>query len=146
MPESMKIPIPLSDTLSDPLIDTDFIRRWARRTRLSQMDLDCITTIMLKILDGKCKMFTEEKRAIEILYEVSRNLSGMLLGDKIHLLIERASHSKNEGMALEIYEQRLYAETMIGRPTMKKFKAMLREQGIIGKGVIDKGSYTNKGA
>jgi hypothetical protein len=29
-----------------------------------------------------------------------------------------------------IYEQRLLAETMLSRPVMKGFKAMIREQGL----------------
>lgn len=105
---------------------------WAMQTSLSPGDIDCVTTVMLKILDGKCKMFAEEKEAIAILYEFTKHLPGDLLRENIHQLIERARDTKDEGMVLEIYEQRLYAETMIGRPTMKAFKAMLRQHGIIG--------------
>jgi hypothetical protein len=35
-------------------------------------------------------------------------------------------------MKMRVYEQRLYAEIMIGRPTMKAFKAMLCAEGLIG--------------
>ena len=121
--------------------DSHPVTQWAMQASLSSSDIDCVTTVMLKILDGKCKMFAEEKKAIAIIYDVTRHLPGNLLGKDIHDLIERACHSKDEGMILEIYEQRLYAETMIGRPTMKAFKAMLREQGIIGleQGVPNQG-------
>jgi hypothetical protein len=37
----------------------------------------------------------------------------------------------DEAMVERIYEQRLLAETMISRPVMKAYKAMLRSSGIL---------------
>jgi len=106
---------------------------WANETTFEPIEIDCITTIMLKILDGKCKMFPEEKQVIGLLYDITKYQKGIHLGDDVHLLIERASQCENHDFVERIYELRLYAETMISRPVMKKFKAMLRENAIIGK-------------
>lgn len=105
---------------------------WAQRTELKPIEIDCVTTIMLKILDGKCKMFPEEKRVIELVYDVTKHKSGIFLGADIHYLIRIARLGMDEEMVEKIYEQRLYAETMISRPVMKTFKTMLRKNGVIG--------------
>jgi len=105
---------------------------WAQDTILEPMEIDCITTIMLKILDGKCKMFPDEKEAVSWIYDITKHQSGILLNTEIHQLIEMANQKMNEALVHKIYEQRLYAETMISRPVMKKFKAKLRKNGIIG--------------
>jgi len=105
---------------------------WTQCTELSASDVDCITTIMLKILDGKCKMFPQEKEVITIIYDVTKHQQGNILGEDIHTLIRQARLSMSEDLVEKIYEQRLYAETMVSRPVMKAFKAMLRKNGIIG--------------
>ena len=106
--------------------------QWAQNIELEPIEVDCVTTIMLKILDGKCKMFPQEKHVIGIVYDVIKHKSGIFLGEDIHLLIRTARLGMDEEMVENIYEQRLYAETMISRPVMKAFKAMLRKNNIIG--------------
>lgn len=105
---------------------------WAATHLNEPGHIDCTTTVMLKILDGKCKMREADKRAVGAMYEVVWQRPGHLLGDAVHALIARAR--ADGGLVEEVYEQRLYAETMIGRPTMKAYKAMLREAGMIGGG------------
>ena len=108
------------------------IETWAEAATLSPIELDCITAIQLKILDGKCKMSSEGKAVMSRIYAVTKARPGKLLGDDIHRLISEAEGDRSEAMRMRVYEQRLYAETMIGRPTMKAFKAMLRSEGLIG--------------
>jgi hypothetical protein len=105
---------------------------WARGRAFEPIHIDCITAVMLKILDGKCKMSEADKAVVSVLYDAVKSRPGKLLGDPIHTLIAEARHDLNETMCMRIYEQRLYAETMISRPVMKAFKAMLREEGITG--------------
>ena len=107
------------------------VTNWATATQLDPIHVDCVTAIMLKILDGKCKMFPEEKHTMTIVYDVVKTRPGKLLGSDIHQLIAQARAGMDDAMVLRIYEQRLYAETMISRPVMKAFKAMLREEGIL---------------
>jgi len=109
------------------------VEAWAEAATLSPVELDCITAVMLKILDGKCKMMPEEKVVMARIYAVTKGRPGSLLGENIHRLIAEAAGDGSEVMKMRVYEQRLYAETMIGRSTMKAFKAMLRSEGLIGR-------------
>ncbi len=100
------------------------------------VQIDCITCLMLKILDGKCKMSAGEKTRIEELYNKTCTFSGLNLGAKHHQLIAKARRARGkdaveEALKEEIYEQRLYGETMISRPVMKNFKARLRKKGYL---------------
>ncbi|HYQ37790.1 MAG TPA: hypothetical protein VER09_02500, partial [Pseudomonas sp.] len=98
---------------------------------LSPAHVDCATAVMLKILDGKCKMRPTEKRVMALLYEQVKDCPGARLGAAEHALIAAAGASLDEAMRLRVYEQRVLAETRISRPVMKGFKAMLREQGLL---------------
>jgi hypothetical protein len=108
--------------------------QWAEANLRDPLHIDCTTSLMLKILDGKCKMNTEEKTAVAIMYDVIKHRSGKFLGKDIHHLIDeaRASVGTNDEMLEDVYEKRVLAETMISRPVMKAFKAILRGERIIG--------------
>ncbi|WP_206081351.1 hypothetical protein [Mariprofundus ferrooxydans] len=110
----------------------DDIKRWLETSRLEAADIDCVTTVMLKILDGKCKMSESGKQVMIVLYDLVKDRPGRLLGANEHTLIAeaRATHP-GEAERMQIYERRLLAETMISRPVMKAFKAMLRAEGVI---------------
>ncbi|HCS13504.1 MAG: hypothetical protein COS82_00890 [Zetaproteobacteria bacterium CG06_land_8_20_14_3_00_59_53] len=110
------------------------LRTWAAARRWQPIEIDCITTVMLKILDGKCKMNAAEKTAMSVLYDGLRCRNGMLLGAQAHSLIAEARHGAGEALRMQIYEMRLLAETMISRPVMKGFKAMLRAEGAFADG------------
>ena len=108
----------------------DHIDRWIKDHPLSPIHVDCVTTVMLKILDGKCKMKTEEKVVMALLYDQTKNLPGELLDETVHQLITDARANLDDAMKNFIYEKRLLAETMISRPIMKGFKSLIREQGL----------------
>lgn len=103
---------------------------WVRTHALTPSDIDCITTVMLKILDGKCKMDEVEKEVMRALYEAVKHRDGERFGGDYHRLIVSARAAAGEEMKNVIYEKRVLAETMLSRPVMKAFKAMLREQGL----------------
>lgn len=114
--------------------------RWARQAPLNESDVDCTTTVMLKILDGKCKMNAQEKDVIAVIYQQLKDRPGRLLGADSHALIAqalaaRAAGGLDEALVERIYEQRLLAETMISRPVMKAYKAMLRASGVLAEGI-----------
>jgi hypothetical protein len=99
---------------------------WAIGQYFDATAIDCTTAVVLKILDGKCKMLPGEKAAILEIYDVVRTNSGVLFDEPVHQLIERA-RKQSEDVVLEcIHELRQYAEMKIPRPVMKKYKAMLR--------------------
>lgn len=108
----------------------DQVAAWAQRHPLSPAHVDCTTAVMLKVLDGKCKMSTEEKRVMTQLYDAVKGQPGELLGEEVHALIAAARAAPDDGMRGRVYETRVLAETMISRPVMKQFKAMIREQGL----------------
>ena len=47
----------------------DRVAGWVLAHPLSPGDVDCATAVMLKILDGKCKMSPADKRQMSALYE-----------------------------------------------------------------------------
>ncbi len=109
----------------------DEVALWALTHPLTPIHVDCATAVMLKILDGKCKMRTEEKRVMELLYDEVKTQPGKLLDTALHLLIAQAREHPDEATKNIIYEKRLLAETAISRPVMKGFKAMIRQEGLL---------------
>lgn len=110
------------------------VGQWLTRHPLTPIDIDCATAVMLKILDGKCRMPAGEKQVMKALYRQVRSMAGQLLGPETHELIRLAGDTPDETMRLRIYEQRVLAETRIARPRMKAFKAMIRERGLLKTG------------
>lgn len=110
---------------------------WAVEHVLTPPEVDCATAVMLKVLDGKCKMPEIEKVIMTHLYLAVRNQQGIHLGQPIHRRIAKALSWKDqkgqldEELRNQIYETRVLAETAISRPVMKRFKARLREQGLL---------------
>lgn len=108
-----------------------FIARWAREAALTPLDVDCAVTLMLKIIDGKCKMDAADRAAMEVIYDQLGGRSGERLDPGLHELIARTRHGADAHERLEVYEQRLLAETTLSRPVMKAYKAMLRQAGVL---------------
>ena len=109
----------------------EHVSRWVHNHELSMTHIDCITAVMLKILDGKCKMAEQEKDVMALLYDEVRVRSGNQLGQELHCLIAVARDNLDEAMRNHIYEKRVLAESIISRPVMKKFKAMIRREGLL---------------
>lgn len=109
----------------------DDVAHWVLAHPLAPIHVDCAIAVMLKILDGKCKMRTEEKRVMELLYDEVKIHPGHLLDTTLHLLIAQAREHRDEAIKSIIYEKRLLSETAISRPVMKGFKAMIRQEGLL---------------
>jgi hypothetical protein len=114
----------------------DAVAFWVQAHPLAPIHVDCAVTVMLKILDGKCKMRTAEKRVMERLYDEVQGQPGLLLDTALHQLIAQAREHPDDAMKNIIYEKRLLAETAISRPVMKGFKAMIRQEGLL-DGALD---------
>lgn len=115
------------------------IATWASKNIVDPLDIDCVITLMLKILDGKCKMSDADQQVGVLLYAaVGQRPVSRLDAASCHALIKEAQSHGDEGLKMRIYEQRLLAETMLSRPVMKAFKARLREAGILGHGNDDR--------
>lgn len=107
------------------------VAAWLAEHPLKPAHVDCATAVMLKILDGKCKMDAAEKQLMRVLYAAVKDRPGKLLGADSHALIAQSYGQLSEERRLRIYEQRVLAESMISRPVMKGFKAMLRETKLL---------------
>lgn len=116
----MKVSYVIDSNLSD----------WVNLYIQNPVHVDCATTVMLKILDGKCKMNPQEKHVMAALYRACCQMPGKLLSPDLHALIAQAQAADDDGWRLRVYEQRLLAETTLSRPVMKSFKAMIRQQGL----------------
>jgi len=112
-------------------MDPEQVVLWLRQHPLTPIHVDCATTVMLKILDGKCKMPEAEKQVMALLYEAVKTQPGQLLATELHQLIASAREYIDDELKTRIYEQRLLAETALSRPVMKGFKAMIRQQGLL---------------
>lgn len=108
----------------------EVVRHWVAENSLTESDIDCATAVMLKILDGKCKMSSVDKVVMTWLYDAVCDRQGMRFGPDYHALIAEARMTPDEAMKMRLYEWRVLAETAISRPVMKAFKAMIREQGL----------------
>ncbi len=95
------------------------------------IEVDCATAVMLKILDGKCKMAPDEKEIMAALYDALKARPGEVLDFSLRQTIAQARENLNASKKMEIYELRVLAETQISRPVMKGFKARLREVGVL---------------
>ena len=100
---------------------------WAMTAPLDPMQIDCVTAIMLKILDHKCKMGAEERLALVAMYRVVCKRKGRLFDQSVHEAITLAQHKAGREDADRIHELRLFAESQIPKPVMKYFKQYLRE-------------------
>lgn len=101
---------------------------WARSASLEPIHLDCVTAIMLKILDAKCKMGEAEKNALTAAYDVLKDQPGQGLDASVHQLIAHARLGGDAQVAAAIHDWRLRAEAHIPKPVMKGFKQILRAQ------------------
>lgn len=101
--------------------------RWAESAPLDPLQIDCVTAVMLKILDNKCKMNSEEQIALMAVYSVVRERSGLLFDNSVHEAIEHAMQYGDITSSEQIHELRLHAEHEIPRAVMKHFKRYLRE-------------------
>ncbi|MCK9605057.1 MAG: hypothetical protein M0R33_01245 [Methylomonas sp.] len=112
-------------------MNSDQIMQWLRLHPLTPIHVDCATTVMLKILDGKCKMPEAEKQVMALLYDAVKTQPGQVLAADLHQLIAAAVVNIDDELKNRIYEQRLLAESTLSRPVMKGFKAMIRQLGLL---------------
>jgi hypothetical protein len=115
----------------DMKVHLETIEEWLSNNPLDSIYIDCCIAVMLKIMDGKCKMDEHEKVIMSLLYTVIKNRNGHYFKSDIHDFIEVAKTKNDDEIREQIYEKRVLAETVIARPTMKRFKAMIRNKGLL---------------
>lgn len=108
---------------SDPL---RAVYEWAKRQDFVPEHVDCTTAVVLKILDGKCKMSAEEKNAVLAVYDAVKSRPGERLDAGFHQVIFRGRQEQNRAVMEAVHEHRVEAEARIPKPVMKAYKAFLR--------------------
>lgn len=103
---------------------------WAEASELDAEQLDCVTSVVLKILDRKCRMPADEQEAMLAIYDLLHPSPAKHFDDRVHRTIESALQQQTPDTALkeEIHRLRLHAEEVIPKPVMKAFKARLRAE------------------
>ncbi|MCU7925364.1 MAG: hypothetical protein KZQ97_02850 [Candidatus Thiodiazotropha sp. (ex Dulcina madagascariensis)] len=100
---------------------------WAETVSLDPLQVDCVTAVMLTILDNQCKMGLEEQIALMAVYSVVRCRGGLIFDQAVHQTIERAQALNDHQMTDKIHELHLFAENAIPRQVMRYFMRFLRE-------------------
>lgn len=103
---------------------------WAEQQVLEPIERDCVTAVVLKILDRKCRMSVGEQEAMLALFDVLKHRPGGLFSAEVYHCVEQALEEREllPATAEWIHLFRLEAEAKIPKPVMKSFKARLREE------------------
>ena len=103
---------------------------WAVNSELNAEQLDCVTAVVLKVLDLKCKMTADEQETMLALYDLLHPAPARHFDETVHRAIDKALQQKqmDEATRDNIHRLRLQAEAVIPKPIMKAFKAMLRQE------------------
>ena len=109
----------------EQLADTQSILEWCEHSSFSAVQLDCLTSLMLKILDDKCQMDEMHQDVIKAMYSITGERVGVLFDPNIHLFIQQVLQESTPVYDLHIHELRLYAESAISQQEMKSFKQFL---------------------
>lgn len=107
------------------------LEQWLECNSLHPIEVDCVTALMLKIVDGKCKMNPRDKDVITQLYSLVQERKGIYFGTEYHQLISQAKAHPDPQLLERVYETRVLAETRISRSVMKTFKSRLRQNRLL---------------
>lgn len=107
------------------LLDFNAIEQWAANTHFNLQQVDCLIGIVLKMLDGKCKMDKLAQHSVQIIYCQGHHQRSHLFDPAIHCLIEQSFEHMDRLMEKQIHQLRLFAESAIPKPVMKDFKQYL---------------------
>lgn len=102
--------------------DSKDIQAWARQQRFDAEHLDCMTAVMLKILDNKCQMKRDTQQLFIDIYRAMDKHESNLFDLGIHSFIQQVFKHPDPLSLRHIHELRLYAESAIEKPVMKAFK------------------------
>ncbi|MCU7845113.1 MAG: hypothetical protein KZQ93_14885 [Candidatus Thiodiazotropha sp. (ex Monitilora ramsayi)] len=100
---------------------------WAQTAPLDPLQVDCVTAVMLRILDNKCELAPEEQMALMAVYSVVRERKGLFFDTSIHREIDEALHAAGTVSVDRIHELRLFTEEAIPKPVLKHFKRYLHD-------------------
>jgi hypothetical protein len=118
-------------TLKTRAADPHPAAQWALEVGFNPEQVDCTTTVVLKILDNKCKMLPGEKAAVMAIYGAIDHISAPAFDRSVHDAIHTARMQPTAEDLDTIHQLRVHAESVIPKPVMKCYKAFLRD-GLFG--------------
>lgn len=98
---------------------------WASNTDFNLQQVDCLVAIMLKILDGKCKMDPATQLAVRSVYLNAHRQRSHLFDTAIHDFIASCFSAPDPLSFKHVHELRVFAESAIHKSVMKGFKQWL---------------------
>jgi len=105
--------------------DWQAISDWAGSNDFNLQQVDCLIALMLKILDGKCKMDADTQAIVQLIYQQAHRNRSHLFDERIHGFIDRAFEQPDLLVLRHVHALRRYAEDVIPRTVMKGFKQYL---------------------
>ncbi len=98
------------------------LKAWAEQQRFDAQTLDCLTAVMLKIVDEKCQMNAETQQLFIDIYRAVQKKDSLIFDLAIHPFIEQVLDEPDALALRHAHELRLFAESAIEKPVMKAFK------------------------
>lgn len=104
--------------------------QWAETAQLDISQCDCVTAVVLKILDRKCKMAAPQQEAMLAIYDTLQPPPSVAFDHSVHQCIEqvRSRQHLDETLYRKVHLLRLKAEADIEKTVMKTFKSRLRRE------------------
>lgn len=104
---------------------------WAKEHNFNDTEYDYATILALKILDSKCKMSDADQEIFMRVYDGMESKDPNPFQLEMHQVIKDAravkSKAAKETMKVFVHQLRIEAEESMHRPTMKAYKAMVRQ-------------------
>ena len=98
------------------------LKAWAGQQRFDAQTLDCLTAVMLKILDEKCQMNSETQQLFIDIYRAVQKKDSLIFDLAIHPFIEQVLDAPDALALRHVHELRMFAESAIDKAVMKAFK------------------------
>jgi hypothetical protein len=102
--------------------DKKDIQAWAMQQKFDAQHLDCMTAVMLKILDKKCQMNADTQQIFIDVYRLIEKKESNIFDLGIHGFIDQVFKNPDQLSLMRIHELRLFAESAIDKSVMKAFK------------------------
>ena len=103
---------------------------WAKEHSFSEEACKYAMILELKILDKKCQMSDEDQKLFQIVYAGMRHQGFTPFNEEIFETLQQVSYEKPillEPFKSAIHSYRKACEKEMNRPTMKAYKAMVRQ-------------------
>lgn len=107
------------------LADTKCIIEWSQHKYFDHIQLDCLTALMLGIIDGHCHLDPQQQQAIVTIYSVTGARPGNLFDPQIYRFIECTLQHRDALSLKQVHQLRQYADATLPQAAIKACEQML---------------------